>query len=103
VAQVLERAGEVRVDRRFGLGGTGITYRAIESGAIDIYPEYTGTLARIMLKDPSLETAAAIRQRLAPAGLTIGDSLGFSNTYALAVLERTAARLGLTIGDRGPS
>ena len=100
VAQVLERVGEVRVDRRFGLGGTGITYRAIETGAIDIYPEYTGTLARIMLKDPSLGTAAAIRQRVAPLGLTISDSLGFSNTYALAVLERTAARLQLrTISD----
>jgi len=99
-AQVLERAGEVRVDRRFGLGGTGITYRAIESGAIDIYPEYTGTLARILLKDPSLTTAVSLRQRLAPRGLTITDSLGFSNTYALAVLERTGARLGLrTIGD----
>ena len=100
VAQVLERVGEVRVDRRFGLGGTGITYRAIETGAIDIYPEYTGTLTRIILKDPSLATAAAIRQRLAPLGLTISDSLGFSNTYALAVLDRTATRLRLrTIGD----
>ena len=99
-AQVLERVGEVRVERRFGLGGTGITYRAIETGAIDIYPEYTGTLARIMLKDPSLVTAAALRQRLAPLGLTISDSLGFSNTYALAVLDATATRLGLsTIGD----
>ena len=100
VAQVLERVGEVRVDRRLGLGGTGITYRAIETGAIDIYPEYTGTLARIILKDPSLATAAAIRQRLAPRGLTISDPLGFSNSYALAVLDTTAARLQLrTIGD----
>jgi osmoprotectant transport system permease protein len=100
VAQVLERVGEVRVDRRFGLGGTGIAYRAIETGAIDVYPEYTGTLARVILKDPSLATAAAIRQRLAAHGLTISDSLGFSNTYALAVLEGTAARLQLrTIGD----
>lgn len=100
VAQVLERVGEVRVDRRFGLGGTGITYRAIENGAIDLYPEYTGTLARIVLKDPSLEGAEAIRRRLAPLGLTMSDSLGFSNTYALAVLEDTATRLQLrTIGD----
>jgi osmoprotectant transport system permease protein len=100
VAQVLEREGEVRVDRRFGLGGTGITYRALESGAIDIYPEYTGTIARIMLKDSSLDTAAAIRQRLGPLGLTASDSLGFSNTYALAVLDATARRRQLrAIGD----
>jgi osmoprotectant transport system substrate-binding protein/osmoprotectant transport system permease protein len=100
VAQVLERVGEVRVDRRFGLGGTGITYRAIDTGAIDIYPEYTGTLARIILKDPTLATTTAIRARLAPLGLTISESLGFSNTYALAVLDSTAARLQLrTISD----
>jgi osmoprotectant transport system permease protein len=100
VAQVLEGLGEVRVDRRFGLGGTGITYRAIESGAVDLYPEYTGTLGRIILKDPSLTTAEAIRRRLAPLGLTTSDPLGFDNTYALAVLERTAARLRLrSIGD----
>jgi osmoprotectant transport system permease protein len=99
-AQALERAGEVRVDRRFGLGGTGITYRAIETGAIDVYPEYTGTLARVILKDPALRTVEAIGRSLRPAGLVVSEPLGFSNTYALAVLEETAARLGLrTIGD----
>jgi osmoprotectant transport system permease protein len=99
-ARVLERVGEVRVDRRLGLGGTGIAYRAIETGAIDLYPEYTGTLSRVILKDPGLATAAALRPRLAAQGLAISDSLGFSNTYALAVLEATAARLQLrTIGD----
>jgi osmoprotectant transport system substrate-binding protein/osmoprotectant transport system permease protein len=100
VAQVLEQVGEVRVDRRLGLGGTGIAYRAIETGAVDIYPEYTGTLARIILKDPLLGTTDAIRRRLAPLALTASDPLGFSNTYALAVLESTAARLQMrTIGD----
>ena len=99
-AQVVERAGEARAERRPGLGGTGVTYRAIESGAIDLYPEYAGTLARVTLKDPSLDGVDAIRARLLPLGLTIGAPLGFANTYALAVREDTAARLGLsTIGD----
>src|SRR5216684_1001102 len=99
-AQVIERVGEARVDRRHGLGGTGITYRAIASEAIDLYPEYTGTLARIILKDPALRTPEAIRARLRAAGLTISDPLGFNNTYALAVRADTADRLGLrTIGD----
>jgi len=88
------------VERRLGLGGTGITYHAIEHGAIDLYVEYTGTLSRVIVKDPSLRTTEAIRQRLAAEGLTISDPLGFDNTYALAVLETRAARLGLrTIGD----
>ena len=83
-----------------GLGGTGLTYRALESGAIDLYPEYTGTLTRVLLKEASLETPDAIRERLRPRGLTVSGSLGFANTYALAVRADTAERLGLrTISD----
>src|SRR6266849_2852024 len=95
VAQVIERVGEARAERRHGLGGTGITYRAIASGAIDLYPEYTGTLARIILKDPALHTPEAIRARLLASGLTMSEPLGFSNTYALAVRAETAERRGL--------
>src|SRR5713226_6608103 len=64
-AQVIERVGEARAERRHGLGGTGITYRAIASGAIDLYPEYTGTLARIILKDSALHTPEAVRAETA--------------------------------------
>src|SRR6266481_512922 len=95
VAQVIERTGEARVERQLGLGGTGITLRAIVSGAIDIYPEYTGTLSRVVLKDPALVTPDAIRARLVASGLTISEPLGFNNTYALAVRADTAERLGL--------
>src|SRR6266849_1859696 len=99
-AQVIERVGEARAERRHGLGGTGITYRAIASGAIDLYPEYTGTLARIILKNPALRTPEAIRARLRPSGLTMSEPLGFNNTYALAVRVEMAERLELrSIGD----
>jgi osmoprotectant transport system permease protein len=102
VAQVVEQSGEARVERRLGLGGTGVTYRALESGAIDVYPEYAGTLARVLLKDPSLVTTEAIAARLATHGLTISRPLGFANTYALAVRQDMAERLGLKrISDLG--
>jgi osmoprotectant transport system permease protein len=100
IAQVIEQVGEARAERRVGLGGTGLTQRALESGAIDIYPEYTGTLARVILKDPALDTVEKLRGRLEPAGLAISGSLGFANTYALAVRSEQAERLGLrAIGD----
>lgn len=99
-AQVIEAVGEARVARKLGLGGTGITFRAIEHGDVDLYPEYTGTLSHVILKDPSLDGVGAIRRRLAPLGLEISDPLGFSNTYALAVRRDAAERLGLvTISD----
>ncbi len=100
VAQVVEEVGEARAARRLGLGGTGIVYQALVSGDIDVYPEYTGTISRAILKDPSVTGVEALRERLRPLGLTISDPLGFTNTYALAVRRDTAERLGLrTISD----
>jgi osmoprotectant transport system permease protein len=100
IAQVIEQVGEARAERRVGLGGTGLTQRALESGAIDVYPEYTGTLALVILKDPALQTIEALRARLEAGGLTISASLGFANTYALAIRAEQADRLGLrTVGD----
>jgi len=94
-AQVIEASGEAVVDRRLGLGGTGITYRAVSHGSVDVYPEYTGTISRAIFKDPSVESVEAIRARLRGEGLTITDPLGFDNTYALAVREEAARGLGL--------
>lgn len=95
IAQVVELTGEAKAERRLGLGGTGITYRAIAGGDIDIYPEYTGTITQAILKDPSVETVREIRRRLGANGLTISDPLGFNNTYALAIRRELAGRLNL--------
>ncbi len=37
---------------RQGLGNTAIVYEALRSGGIDLYAEYTGTVAQEILKDP---------------------------------------------------
>ena len=42
VAQQLEHAG-LTVERRFNLGGTFICDRALRSGDLDVYVEYSGT------------------------------------------------------------
>jgi osmoprotectant transport system permease protein len=94
-AQVLETAGQAQVERRVGLGGTGIAYRAVAHGSVDVYPEYTGTISRAILKDPSVNSVETIREALRPLGLTISGPLGFENTYALAVRADVAQRLGL--------
>jgi osmoprotectant transport system permease protein len=100
VARLVEEAGDVGAVRRPGLGGTGIVYRALETGEIDVYPEYTGTISRAILGDPALDTLEAIRQALRRRGIVVSAPLGFDNTYALAVREETARRLALrTISD----
>jgi osmoprotectant transport system permease protein len=78
-----------------GLGGTAVTYRALADGAIDIYPEYTGTIAETIVKDGAADLSH-LRAALASRGLAISAPLGFENTYALAVSRQTASRDGIT-------
>jgi osmoprotectant transport system permease protein len=84
-----------RAEHRPGMGNTGILHSALRAGAIDVYPEYTGTIAREILKlpgDPSLED---LNRALAPLGLAASVPLGFNNGYAIGVREQTAQKLDL--------
>jgi osmoprotectant transport system permease protein len=99
-AQVLEENPGVMVDRKLGLGSTGILVEALKSGAIDVYPDYSGTLAEAILKNPTLRSLPEIKKALRPLGLTISGSLGFNDTYALAVRESFAEQYHLkTMSD----
>ena len=62
-AQLLEARG-LRVDRRPGLGATEIAFRALRGGAIDVYPEYTGTGLLAILGETPLADARAVYQRV---------------------------------------
>ncbi|MFO1272480.1 MAG: glycine betaine ABC transporter substrate-binding protein [Rubrivivax sp.] len=97
VAQTLQRAGVPAVHQQ-GLGNTGILEQALAAGQVDVYPEYTGTIVREILKrEPPAEppTLAQINEWLAPRGLKAAVPLGFNNTYALAMREADAATLGV--------
>ena len=50
VAQTLAGAGVAGASTSQGLGNTGILEQALASGAVDLYPEYTGTIVRELLK-----------------------------------------------------
>lgn len=87
----------VDVTHRRELGGSSILWSALLHGDIDAYPEYTGTLTRELLRDVAPDASIdVLRTRLAPLGIGITDSLGFSDTYAIGMLETRAASLGIT-------
>ncbi|HUP08917.1 MAG TPA: glycine betaine ABC transporter substrate-binding protein [Caldimonas sp.] len=99
VRQTLERQGVAAIHQQ-GLGNTGILERALEAGAIDLYPEYTGTIVREILKREGNPSLAQLNEWLAPRGLKAAVPLGFNDTYALAMREDRAAALGIrTISD----
>lgn len=93
ISQAIEMDGLAIVKRNFGLGGTGFAHGALQSGEADILPDYTGTIAHLLLKKPSLTNLKKMRVALRKKGLTLSDSLGFNNTYALAVRTETARQL----------
>ena len=93
-------------EHRPGLGNTAILYEALRGGAIDAYPEYTGTIAREILKTEESLDLAQLNRRLQPLGLAVSVPLGFSNSYALGtrltlrtisdLAKRPEARVGLS-------
>ena len=48
-AAALENAG-FKVERKINLGGTLVAHEALRTGAIDLYPEYTGTGLNAVMK-----------------------------------------------------
>ncbi|VWX63874.1 Osmoprotectant transport system permease protein [Burkholderiales bacterium 8X] len=80
---------------RQGLGNTAIVYEALRSGGIDLYAEYTGTIALEILKSPKPMDRDAMNAALAPLGLGIAVPLGFNDGYALAMRKADAERLGI--------
>ena len=99
LGEIIVRAAGDAVHRP-GLGNTGILVAALKSGSIDLYPEYTGTIAKELLKLEGNPDLAALNRALAPLGLAAAVPLGFSNSYALAMREERAQALGIrTLGD----
>lgn len=97
--QVLEQAG-VPATHRQGLGNTAVMEQALANGSVQLYPEYTGTIVRELLKRDGSPSLEQLNQWLAPKGLKAAVPLGFNNSYALAMREDDAARLGIaTISD----
>lgn len=84
-AQLARRAGADA--RRDDLGGTPALWLALTQGDIDVYPEYTGTITRQILRadPPDLATA------LAAHGVRMSKPLGFRNNYALGMRKDVAA------------
>ena len=94
VAQTAAREGAAVVHRR-GMGNTAILFEALKAGGIDVYPDYTGTIARQMLRTDATDLET-LNKGLSEFGLGVATKLGFNNTYALALPEETAQRLGIT-------
>ncbi|WP_234737143.1 ABC transporter permease/substrate-binding protein [Tellurirhabdus bombi] len=109
--QLLEGHTSLRVLTKTGFGGTKICFDALRTGAIDVYPEYTGTGLLVILQPnvqitDSLRTDAKATYRYVANeftrqyDLTWLPPLGFNNAYALMMRREQTRQLQLrTISD----
>ena len=103
-ALVLEKAG-FQVERKLNLGGTPVAQAALESGEIDLYPEYTGTGLLTVLKLPSVADQKAAFDRVSQGykeqyNLVWLEPSPMNNTQALAMTQEGSQQFGIkTISD----
>jgi osmoprotectant transport system substrate-binding protein len=100
LAQYLESASRIPMERRFYLAGSYICHQALLAGRIDMYVEYTGTALTAILKEPTasdhIKVFNEVKQEYARRwGLKVMPSLGFDNTFAMAMRGQHARKLGI--------
>jgi osmoprotectant transport system substrate-binding protein len=109
LAQHIESTTHIPVDRKTNLGGTLLVHKALLSGDLDLYVEYTGTaLTAVLNEAPNSDSSAQIYDRVKQNysqrfNLEVTEPLGFENTFAMVVRGTDAANLHLrTISDLAP-
>lgn len=97
----------MKVSLKANFGGTSFLYKALQSGSIDIYPEFTGTVVQTLVKtdkkvshDP-VKTYDMARDLLKKqANMKYLEPMAYQNGYDLAVRKDFAKKYNLkTISD----
>ncbi len=97
-AQVLEGEG-YSVDRNLNIGARAVYAVALESGELDLVPEYVGTALAFLDGTPTSDseaTAAALRDAWSGAGIAVLDPAEAQDKNGIVVRQDTADALGLS-------
>ena len=99
---LIEDENDVKVEIKENFGKTTFLYEALKNGSIDIYPEFTGTIATSLLKDiPKLSNDSEEVYNIVKDMIYKQDKLiylnhnEYQNTYALAVKREYADKYNL--------
>lgn len=104
MAQAIENETGLEVERKYGLGGTLICFEALKNGAIDIYPEYSGTIRKAIFNN----VGDTYEDELDSVGIRAAEPFGYNNAYVMIthpgsklkkisdLKDRTDLRLGFS-------
>jgi Periplasmic glycine betaine/choline-binding (lipo)protein of an ABC-type transport system (osmoprotectant binding protein) len=108
MGQLIEANSDITVEYKMGIGGgTANIQPAMESGEIDMYPEYTGTGWLFVLKNELVTDSQALYEGVKSQyqekyNFIWLDRYGFNDTYALAMDKTKADSMGInTFSDLG--
>jgi osmoprotectant transport system substrate-binding protein len=98
-AQALEAKG-FKVNLKENIGATEIIDKALTSGQIDGYPEYTGVSLSVVAKDDTLakspeETQQLVKDFYEKRGQAVSDATPFQDTDAIATTKEFAEKNNL--------
>jgi osmoprotectant transport system substrate-binding protein len=98
-AQALEAKG-YKVNLKENIGATEIIDKALTSGQIDGYPEYTGVSQSVVFKDDSLSkspeaTQQLVKEKYEQRGQAVSDATPFQDTDAIATTKEFAEKNNL--------
>jgi len=98
LAQHIEARTGLQVDRKSNLGGTLLCQKALLSGDLDLYVEYTGTALTAVLNESPSPASREVYRRVQQGyaqrfNLEVTEPLGFENTFAMVVRGEDAQRL----------
>ncbi|NIK11477.1 ABC transporter permease/substrate-binding protein [Alkalibacillus almallahensis] len=103
---LIEEDTDLNVELETGLGKTSFVFNALETGSIDVYPEFTGTALSQFLDETAESNDAQVVYNQARAGLLeeynmhFLEPMAFNNTYTLATTQEFADEYNLeTISD----
>jgi osmoprotectant transport system substrate-binding protein len=100
LAQHIEARTGTHVERKSNLGGTLLCQKALLSGDLDLYVEYTGTALTAVLNESPSRDPRDVYDRVKEGyaqrfNLEVTEPLGFENTFAMVVRGDDAQRLQL--------
>lgn len=105
LAQHIEAKAGIPVIRKTNLGGTLLVHKALLSGDLDLYVEYTGTALTAVLGEKPQGSAADVYDRVKKLyaerfHLEMTEPLGFENNFAMVIRGDDARKMHIrTLSD----
>ena len=98
---LVESNTDIKVEQRFNLNGASVCFDALDTGNIDMFVEYTGTILSNMLHRPidskiPDEIYAEVKEFMeSEHNIHTSEPLGFNNTYVMSVTPEIAEKYNL--------